>query len=283
MLSPRMSRSDAITHAVCAIFAVCLCPAAKSWGAPQLLPFESTPTRMIVGEPEKLTVRIQWDGAPGDYAVLAAGPEATDWASIEVIQMAAETSAGVQTVSQTVRITPSKAGEHTFPALNIAYGTKEQVAPAAPGSGAEARAYPKLTSAPFQVVVREPIAAGTLWLAGGAAVAILGAGLAVVIIRRRRRKPEAAAALSPIERSQDLLHQARRQRLDGNLYEYYLALAKAIEFVAADDQTRALAASLRERARRVGYQGIRPPDDELDGDIREAERALRRFKEATEQ
>lgn len=237
---------------------------------------------MAVGEPADLTARIQWEGPPDAYAILSATTDPLDWARVDVRETAAETSGNTQSITQTVQVTPSKAGNFTFPALRIAYGTKEQLAAAAQTGGAESQPYPALSSEPFQVTVREPVQARSLWLGGGAVAGGLGAAV-VVLLARRRRKAVPVESRSPADHAQDLLHQARRQRLDGNLYEYYRALAKAVEAIAGDEQARALATAMHERARRVGYQGVRPPDDDLDGDLREVERALRRFKEAMEQ
>lgn len=261
---------------------VCLFLTMSSWGAPLLLPLDGPPSRMMAGEPVDLRVQIQWEGAPDAYAIFAATAESIDWATAEVIQTAAETTNNTQRITQTLRITPLKTGDRSFPAIGVTYAAKEQLASAKQPSDAETQNYPKLTSEPFPVTVREPMKAGPRWLIGGAAAGIAGAIVAILIFRRRSRRTEPAAA-SPAGKAQDSLHQARRQRLDGDLYGYYQALASAVKVIDGNDETGALLAALHERARQVGYQGMRPADDQLDGDLRDVERALRRFKEATEQ
>ena len=43
--------------------------------------------------------------------------------------------------------------------------------------------------------------------------------------------------------------------------------------------TTELAAALKARAQEAGYKGIRPTDDQMDGDLRDFERAIARNKE----
>ena len=73
------------------------------------------------------------------------------------------------------------------------------------------------------------------------------------------------------------VHEARRHRLDGDWYAFYRALGRAMARLRpeADALTRRFEA----RANEVGYGGIRPTDDELDGAMRDAERALTDWKQ----
>jgi hypothetical protein len=68
--------------------------------------------------------------------------------------------------------------------------------------------------------------------------------------------------------------------LDGHFYEYYLELARAVNALPAERKPAGLAETLQGRAQAVGYQGVRPTEDEMDGDFRDVERALTRYKES---
>jgi hypothetical protein len=78
---------------------------------------------------------------------------------------------------------------------------------------------------------------------------------------------------------QGALHAARRQRLDGKFYEFYLELGRAAAALPSEGRPPGLAETLKARAQEVGYKGVRPTDDRMDGDVRDVERALTRYKE----
>jgi len=129
----------------------------------------------------------------------------------------------------------------------------------------------------FTLVVKEPI--DEIWVVLAAAAVALALGF--IAMRRYRQQQSATQSqgqTSYLERMQEKIHGARRYRLDGDFYRYFLSLSEAVEGSGAnlDEQ---LAASLKERARQVGYQGLRPSDDELDSVMRDVEKAMRRFKE----
>jgi len=129
----------------------------------------------------------------------------------------------------------------------------------------------------FELTVREPV--GELWFV--LAAGLVAGGVTVVGIRRYRRQERGDAvdpSASPAEQVQQRLHEARRHRLDGDFYAYYLCLSRAAAICGRGAQDE-LGTKLKERARQVGYQGLRPSDDELDSVFRDVEKALRRFKE----
>jgi hypothetical protein len=82
--------------------------------------------------------------------------------------------------------------------------------------------------------------------------------------------------LPPPDAFDGALINARRCRIEGDLYGFYRFLADA---VAADP---GLVERLRRKAEDVGFRHMSPPADELDGDVREVERALARYKEKDE-
>lgn len=118
-----------------------------------------------------------------------------------------------------------------------------------------------------------------LW-GGGAAAGVLGLGIIAVVLARRSRQPqEAAPGGTPAEQAQARLHQARQHRLDGDFYKTYLAFAEAAKIVHPHAEDCPSPDALQRRAQEVGYKGVRPTDDEMDGAARDLERALARLKE----
>ena len=75
------------------------------------------------------------------------------------------------------------------------------------------------------------------------------------------------------------MHSARQHRLDGDFYRFYLDLSRAAEALHATGEAPELAATFKTRAQEAGYKGARPTDDQMDGDLRDLERAAARHKE----
>ena len=174
-----------------------------------------------------------------------------------------------QRIEAVTEITPSDAGTHEIPGLNFAY--------VADGAVLEA-ATPSLVAAPAQAVTVRGAAAGLpipLLAAGSAALVVL-LSVAVLMLRRGRRD-ETGPARSPEERVQYALHAAQRHRLDGDFYGYYQELTRIAEWTAAENAE--LVSALRTRTQSVGYRGVRPTEDELNGDQRAIERAVADWKE----
>jgi hypothetical protein len=81
---------------------------------------------------------------------------------------------------------------------------------------------------------------------------------------------------------EEALRCARRRRQEGDFYKFYVELARAAETLEVGGQQPELAATLKERAQETGYRGVRPTDDQMDGDLRDLERAMARHKENLE-
>lgn len=216
------------------------------------------------GAPAQLTVSFSQSEAAG----APPGIVAPEWGTLPVgltatIQSIEAESAASGTESRIViGLTAQEAGEYAIPSFQIALlGQSEG---------------PFETDA-FSLKVR---AANTeQWMAVLAGLVVLLVGGAVYLRQRRgARATTAALGQTRADRIAAKLHEARRYRLDGNFYAYYQALSDAAAWCdTAPDED--LAAKLRERTRQVGYQGLRPSDDELDSVMREVERASRRVNE----
>lgn len=110
---------------------------------------------------------------------------------------------------------------------------------------------------------------------GGAALATLLLVLAGWAVYRKTRRSDTLAmdpSLSPVEQAREQVHAARRHRLDGDFYQFYLSLSRAAK--ALNLEGGSVAARLETRAQEVGYKGVRPTEDEMDGALKDIERAL---------
>lgn len=239
----------------------------------------SVPPRAAVQDhPYPIQCQIQWQGNPAEYSVLPAQVDPVDWASLQVVSTETWAKDGVVGVTQTIELLPTSVGDHTLGPIRIPYLA------IAPGNTAALAADPATIFKTESVAIQVTADHGRSgWLQGclaGLAFAALAAAAAYQWKRKRRRTSN-EAAVSPQEEIQALLHLARRHRLDGDYYSFYRTLTQAAERLSglhrADEEISALSPVLKRRAADAGYRGIRPNDDEMDGDIKEVERALARW------
>jgi hypothetical protein len=146
------------------------------------------------------------------------------------------------------------------------------------GGVVEAKAPQILKAAAMTLVVRAPFA-WQPWAAGGGALAA-AAGAAGAWWRRRKRAAAMSGAPGRTQREvvQALLHEARRHRLDGDFYAFYKTLQRAAQTLGLEE-----AGALAQRTQAVGYRGVRPTDDDMDGDIKRVELGLARTQEGSGQ
>jgi hypothetical protein len=241
----------------------------------------------------RIVCEVSWVGSPLDYAILPAEADPIDWGTAKVSHVRAyvrsDADGARNIVSQTLEITPNKTGEFQTPEIRISYLTPEATSPAensaapkaaAPGTvPPDSGASPSLRADPFSIVVQPDRT--LIWVFGG-----LGASLLLTALgwrfARHSRKPQPTLSPKPADLPaiQGGLHRARQLRLDGNFYEYYLELARTVNGLPTERKPAGLAEALEGRAQAVGYQGVRPTDDEMDGNFRDVERALTRYKES---
>jgi len=238
------------------------------------------------GNVYRIVYEASWEGSPSDYSILPAEVDAIDWGTATLANVNATVRDGVSIVRQTIEIIPNEPGEFDAPEVRIVYLNPEATAPtenAIPGTDpSDSSASPSLGADPFTVVVRP--ARFSTWLFGG-----LGASLLLLIVLgwwvvryRRGRRPaqEGTAKAVDVAAVQEALHKARQRRLDGQFYEFYVELSKAAaELVVNGIADQNVATQIKARADEVGYKGLRPTDDQMDGDIGDVERALARLKE----
>lgn len=109
------------------------------------------------------------------------------------------------------------------------------------------------------------------WLAGLAAVAVIA--LAGILWATRTRSSGADAGEQTATDPRELVHEARKARLDGDFYAFYLSLSKAADATSTAG-AKHLADRYRQRAQEIGYGGGHPSDDEMDAAVKSLEREL---------
>jgi hypothetical protein len=248
------------------------------------------------GHAYRILCEVSWSGDASEYSISPAEADPIDWGTVALTEMKAfvrkDAEGSKNIVSQIIEITPNKFGDFKTPAIRIAYFTPEATPPAesaAPQAAApvtvppDSSASPSLRADPFDFTVYPD--RSSIWFFGG-----LGASLFLVVLcgfffmRSRKglvpldaaRAKQGESILSKIEAARK---RASARRLEGDFYQYYLELAAAASELPESGETPDLASTLRTRAQEVGYKGARPTEDQMDGDARELERAVARYKE----
>lgn len=213
---------------------------------------------------------VSWSETDGDFVALPPELPALESGTANVMDM----HAAGREIRFTVGYRANTAGTYTVPGLTIRLVKDLDT---------DVTAITKLEeSAPTQVVKSEGLQAvfrasrKGLWLGGIALLLVACGGMIFYRLRTRQLTPSDAAELSPLEQAQELLHQARRSRLDGDFYAFYRALHSALTCLATHSPEPHTA--LRDKIKRAiddtGYRGMRPSDDVLEGDFRDVERIV---------
>lgn len=217
---------------------------------------------------------VSWAGDPQSLDVLPLELEEVEWGELSLVKSEAYRDGNLNHVAQTVAVTPAEAGEHHVPDLQIPLRYPEATFPTEQGTDESGSphpgAYPTLRADPLPLTVRA--ARSSAWISGGLGASLFLAALLWYAARRRPQPAAEGPSLSPEERfsrARQLMHSARRHRLDGNFHGYYTELSQAASVLDADD----LRNRLTQAAERVGYAKVRPTDDEMDAAWRELERA----------
>lgn len=175
-------------------------------------------------------------------------------------------------------ITAAEPGDFELPALQV---RALPIATQAPMPGeALAEAVPLVVATkPMTVQVRRDLM--PLYVALGAGVLALMAVALLALAWRRGRGKQSDDAIegTPREQAREHLHHARRHRLDGNFYEFYRSLSAAARALEQEGGQASWSPRLDARAQDVGYRGVRPTEDEMDGAMKDLEQALTQRKE----
>lgn len=231
----------------------------------------------------RVVCEVSWAGSPSEFSILPAEADSIDWGAVGVPEVRAFVRDGVNVVSQTLEIVPEKSGEFQSPKIRVRYLIPEATPPAekpAPGTvPPDSGASPSLGADPFAIVVRS--STSYVWISGGLGASLLLTALGWWSVRHARRpQPPPSTAGTDLSDVQHAMHAARQHRLDGDFYGYYRELHRTAQAIPLPDDDHAnRVATLAARMQEVGYRGVRPTDDQMDGDWRDIERALARYKE----
>lgn len=235
-------------------------------------------------------------GVPAEFRVVLLGAEpgaaytllppepsqATEvaWGTLEWGGLRTTSGADGQTeVGLSLMVTATDEGEHEVPSLQM---RAIQVTESAPLAGET------LDPASAVLVPTKPVRFGAapdrmpMYLGIAAVLAtllLLALAVALTLRARAARQAEVVIGGTPQEQAREHLHLARRHRLDGDFYKFYQSLSAAAKALEAGSAQASLSPALDARAQEVGYRGVRPTEDEMDGAIKDLERALTQRKE----
>lgn len=228
------------------------------------------------GEPFEVTAVAFWKGDGGHFKVTPGELAAPEWGEGGWERVEARVTPDGTTEQRFVaRFTAAEPGEVSVPSLRLLY--VNTVAPAEGESGAKASL--TLQGEPFSLTIRADYRWLYPYIALGVMLAGLGvAGVSIWIGRRRAAAQNAPDPLAPWRTVEDSLHNARRHRLDGDFYAYYRELERIVQFAGGEVKAE-FGGKMKKMVEAVGYQGHRPADDEIEGTMKDLERALARWKE----
>lgn len=235
-----------------------------------------------VDEPYRVIYETSWEGAADAFAVLPADPETVPWASSSIVETTTRTRDGKCFVTQTVEFVPYETGEFEVAPFVVSYfdpaliGSSEKTSEEDGGTLLPQQEILRASS--FTVTVRPDLGPyvmyGTL-MAVAVALSALG-GWTVARKRRRARLAGASGEMAIPQTVPAALNLARQYRLDGKFYEFYKELLQVATLLAPSVAARKLREKLEADAKEVGYRGVRPTDDEMDGALKDVEGAVQR-------
>ncbi len=228
--------------------------------------------QVALGEPCTVEYIVEWQGARDACIVLPLTPNQPDWGAAALKSSRSEQDGQRWRVVQSVEYTPTKAGKYSISPAEVTALTANQ--PIVGKFDSVPGTLLKMEGASFSVTDGK-----RRRIYGFTAVGLFVLLLAGVAARRYVRRGETKVELGQdaVVVCRDLLHEARRCRLDGDSYGCYQSLlksAEALQTVAVD--ARNVADAVRSRIPAVGFQGVRPTDDEMDGLFRDIERIIAR-------
>jgi hypothetical protein len=268
--------------------AVLLGCAAWAEGAPEIR-LQQPEGTVRAGEAFEVGVVAHWSGESSRFVVTPGELEAPAWGEAAWDRVEARQTADGTELTFFARFTAKEPGAISVQALHLNY--IDPSAPPAPALSPDPAADPA-APAPAPVPVQHTLQADGFelqvradyrWAYPYIFLCVMGLGfvLALVSIWYGRRKSAATPqedALAPWRTVEDALHNARRHRLDGDFYKFYRELQRLVNFVGAELKSE-FGAKLDKRVEEIGFQGQAPTEDELEGIVKDIERALARWKE----
>ncbi len=235
-------------------------------------------SRCYVGSPFIIEYHVAWQGDPGNFAVLPIEVPEISWGEIEYGSAKSYQDNNEWVVLQQLVVKPHSEGEFVFPEVRIGYVTANEF----PEESAilddvlEHNTYVLVVEG-MNIVVVQPVSA---WIIALPIVGVLVFGIAFALLVWWRSST--TMSLPPVSQQQKALqdfHQAQRLRLDGDYYAMYLLLSRIVGDFGNQTEDALLINRLKETTQAVGFQGIRPSEDEISGDMRDVERLVTQLKE----
>jgi len=244
--------------------------------------FAVEPKDPVAKAPFRVIYELRWPGGPESLGVIPAEPAAVVWGTARLASATAYPATDGQRLQYTVEYVAAKDGQVTVPPLALSYVVNpplENRPRVVAGADAQPAAEPatvepvSLEAPGFTVNVRKALSPALVYGGAGGAVIVVGAAAALMVARRRR----SLASTPPAEGTtlQSLMNVARQHRLDGKFYEYYRELARASTLLAPSVGAKKLRETLEHYAEQVGYGALQPTEDDLEGALRDLERAAR--------
>lgn len=230
------------------------------------------------GEAFPIAYRIFWDGDPAEYTVLPPALPVLEWGKASLLEVRSRKTGDVNEIRLVVGYTSENTGVFEAPSFDIRVlewndGQNTGVLNVSPETPAQVLGTP-----PVKVTVRR---SRLPWAAAAVTLSAVTIVLAAVYIRRRNRAKRKQPEASPLEEGMALLHEARRHRLDGDFYAFYCTLRRACDLAGRVSKrpNEHLIGILEQRIKDTGYRGLRPSEDNLEGDFKEVEQQITRMHE----
>lgn len=247
-----------------ALATLALCAGAAAHAAPTLTPPPGT-VQAAPGEPARVTYAVAWD-ATDHIAVLAPELPEISWGTATLESSQASSTEGASLLTLTVAVAAKEPGAYEWPAVRVPYVALAESGTAGP---LDTTTVQQLDAAAIPLQFAAPWRWSLIW--GGLAAGLGAIAAALALPWWRRRADAVRVAQADVgEAVSALVHEARRHRLDGDFYAFYKTLTRAAALTGAAK----LAGKLEERTQSVGYRGVRPIDDDMDGDLRAVEQTL---------
>ena len=238
--------------------------------------FESS--QCYVGTPNVIIYQISWIGDPDDFVVLPIEIPEISWGEIAYGSVKSYQDDDAWIIQQQLALTPHVEGEFILPEVRVGYVSANELPDGLINldEALDINTHYLVVDA-VNVVSMQPVSA---WVVALPIVGVLVIGVVFAFLVWWRRST--SIDLPPVSRQQKAmqdLHQAQRLRLDGDYYAMYLLLSRIVNDFGNQSEDTLLINRLKETTQAVGFQGKRPSEDELSGDIRDVERLVTQLKE----
>jgi hypothetical protein len=233
-------------------------------------------SKAIVHEPYAVSYEVTWGGDAAERAVLPPAPLTLDWADVTIGSTVAQVRDGANVIQHNVVLYPREAGTFEFPPMTLAYVDPAKIPSSEDGEESDPPIFPTISTEGFQLDVSNPPDPLRYVVGGALLLGVLAGG--ITLLRRRQVAAAGAAGSIPMPTVSDAINAARQHRLDRRHYEFYQALIRGATLMGGATEPTRLKTVFETKAREVGYQGYNPTEDELDGALRDLERAYNQEK-----